>query len=58
MKIFVSGVCGFIASNLANKLHELGYHVYGVDNLQFGYSKNLSDSMDHFYEVLDFSEVN
>ena len=32
-KIFITGICGFVGSNLANYFHLLGYKVYGIDNL-------------------------
>jgi len=41
MKIFITGIAGFVASNVANKLHELGHDIYGVDNLIFGCKENL-----------------
>jgi UDP-glucose 4-epimerase len=39
--VFITGCCGFVASNVANKLVKLGYDVYGCDNLRFGYRDNL-----------------
>jgi UDP-glucose 4-epimerase len=39
--VFITGICGFVASNVANKLYKLGYDVSGVDNLQFGFKENL-----------------
>lgn len=32
-KIFITGICGFVGSNLALYFHSLGYKVYGIDNL-------------------------
>jgi UDP-glucose 4-epimerase len=55
MKIFITGIAGFIGSNLANKLHELGYTVAGCDTLQFGYKKNLASGM-AFYNK-DFKDL-
>src|SRR5574343_89264 len=43
--IFVTGIAGFIGSNLANELHDRGYTVKGCDNLQFGYPDNLNDDI-------------
>ena len=41
-KIFITGVCGFLGSNLALYFHSLGYKVYGADNLlRKGSEKNL-----------------
>lgn len=38
MKIFISGIAGFIASNLAEKLNSLGHDVVGVDSLENYYT--------------------
>tara|TARA_Y100000590_G_scaffold63078_1_gene67669 strand:- start:12916 stop:13953 length:1038 start_codon:yes stop_codon:yes gene_type:complete len=32
-RIFITGICGFLGSNLANYFQSLGYKVYGIDNL-------------------------
>ena len=32
-RIFITGICGFVGSNLANYFLLNGYKVYGVDNL-------------------------
>lgn len=32
-KIFITGICGFLGSNLALYFHSLGHKVYGADNL-------------------------
>ena len=32
-RIFITGVCGFLGSNLASYFQSLGYQVYGIDNL-------------------------
>jgi len=39
--VLISGIAGFIASNVANKLVKLGYAVFGYDNLKFGFKDNL-----------------
>ncbi len=47
MRIIVTGVAGFIGSNLADRLLELGHTVVGVDNLSTGqdsFIKHLSSS--------------
>lgn len=33
MKIFITGVAGFLGSHLADRMLELGYDVVGIDNL-------------------------
>ncbi len=42
-KWLITGVAGFIGSNLLEKLLKLGQHVIGVDNLSTGYMHNLLD---------------
>ncbi|MCX6302666.1 MAG: GDP-mannose 4,6-dehydratase [Bacteroidia bacterium] len=42
MRILITGVAGFIGSNLAGKLLEAGYEVIGVDNFSFGFERNIS----------------
>lgn len=44
MNIIITGVAGFIGSNLAKKLLELNYNVIGIDNLSYG-------SLDNIYEI-------
>lgn len=39
--IFITGVCGFIGYSLANKLIDLGYEVYGCDNMSSYYDITL-----------------
>ena len=42
-KIFITGICGFLGSNLAHYFHSNGYKVYGIDNLsRKGTEKNLN----------------
>jgi UDP-glucose 4-epimerase len=43
--ILVSGVCGFIASNLTKELIKKGYRIVGVDNLQTGKLDNIKELM-------------
>jgi len=47
MKILITGVAGFIGSNLAKKLIEGGNKVFGIDNLSYGSLKNLDDVIKH-----------
>jgi len=42
----ITGVAGFIGSNLARSLLDRGYDVHGVDNFQTGREKNLTDLRD------------
>jgi UDP-glucose 4-epimerase len=41
MKILITGVAGFIGSNLAAKLLEKGHTVIGIDNLNYGFLRNV-----------------
>lgn len=41
MKILITGVAGFIGSNLAAKLLKHGHHVIGIDNLNYGFMRNI-----------------
>ena len=54
MKILITGVAGFIGSNLAKALLEKGYEVAGLDNLSQGFLMNMAQFQCHprftFYE--------
>lgn len=41
MKIFITGVAGFLGSHLADRFIELGHTVVGVDNLIGGFRRNV-----------------
>lgn len=41
LKILVTGVAGFIGSNLADRLVAAGHHVIGIDNLAYGISSQI-----------------
>ena len=47
MKHLITGVTGFVASNLARKLLEAGHHVTGIDNMSCGYFSNIADLIGH-----------
>lgn len=46
MKILITGVAGFIGSNLAARLLAEGYEVSGIDNLAYGLRENVPDGVD------------
>ena len=48
MKIFITGVAGFLGSNLAFNLVGRGYDVSGNDNLICGYKDNISSDINFF----------
>ena len=40
--IIITGVAGFIGSNLALRLVNEGFKVIGIDNLSYGYERNIT----------------
>jgi nucleoside-diphosphate-sugar epimerase len=46
MKIAVTGVAGFIGSNLADRLLREGHDVVGIDNLAYGPKEQVPDGVD------------
>jgi UDP-glucose 4-epimerase len=50
MKIFITGVAGFLGSHLADRMIELGHSVSGNDTLIGGYRDNINDKVD-FYHI-------
>ncbi|MCZ2258636.1 NAD-dependent epimerase [Sporosarcina sp. G11-34] len=44
MKILITGVAGFIGSQLAKKLYSLGYSIIGIDNLNNYYEVSLKEN--------------
>ena len=47
MEILITGVAGFIGSNLAKRLLEREYTVIGVDNLNYGFMRNIEFAKDN-----------
>ena len=47
MKIIITGVTGFIGSNLAARLLDIGHSVMGIDNLSYGFERNLELIKNH-----------
>lgn len=48
MKIFITGVAGFLGSHLADRMIELGHEVIGNDNLLGGYKDNVDPRVKFF----------
>ncbi|TMM58212.1 NAD-dependent epimerase/dehydratase family protein [Maribacter algarum] len=46
-KVLVTGVAGFLGSNLLSKLLNEGHHVVGIDNLSMGRLENIQGSLNH-----------
>ena len=49
-KILITGVAGFLGSHLAEKLHDLGHQIVGIDNMMGGYEDNV-------YEKIEFHKM-
>ena len=50
MKVFITGVAGFLGSHLADRLIEKGYEVVGVDNLDGGFIENVNKKVEFYQE--------
>jgi len=51
MKVFISGVAGFLGSHLADRMLVLGHEVVGTDNLIGGYEDNVNPKIKfHTYD--------
>ena len=57
-KIFITGVAGFLGSHIADRMIELGYEVFGVDNLVGGFMENVNPKVKFFKEDCnDFEKI-
>jgi UDP-glucose 4-epimerase len=56
MKIFITGVAGFLGSHLADKLLKLGFEVCGVDNLIGGELSNVNPKVR--FNIADCNNLN
>lgn len=53
-KIIITGVAGFIGSNLAERLIHEGYSVIGIDNLAYGVKEQIPDEVEfHQLDIRD-----
>jgi len=50
MKILITGVAGFIGSNLGNRLIKEGHQIVGIDNLSYGVKEQIPKGVD-FYKL-------
>ena len=48
MRILVTGVAGFIGSNLAFRLLREGHEVIGIDNLSYGLKENIPEGVEFY----------
>jgi UDP-glucose 4-epimerase len=54
--VLVTGVAGFIGSNLADRLLQKGYHVIGIDNLAYGVREQIPKGVEfHRLDIRDKS---
>lgn len=56
MRIFISGIAGFLGSHIADKMLENGHDVVGVDTLMGGYLDNVPE--DAVFHQVDCSYLN
>ena len=47
MKILITGAAGFVGSNLAARLLERNHTVIGIDNLSYGFMRNVEPLMNN-----------
>ena len=58
MKIFISGIAGFLGSHLADKMISLNHKVFGCDNLIGGYLDNVPNKAEfHQVDCNDYSTM-
>lgn len=50
MRVLITGVAGFIGSNLADRLLQEGHEVVGLDNLTYGLKENIPEDV-NFYQI-------
>src|SRR3989338_4153731 len=56
-RIVITGVAGFIGSNLADYLLEKGYEVVGIDNLSYGVREQVPDAVKFYCEDICSREI-
>jgi Nucleoside-diphosphate-sugar epimerases len=57
MRIFITGVAGFLGSHLADRMIELGQEVVGVDNLVGGYLDNVNPKVEFYQADCEYLEL-
>ena len=55
MKIFITGLAGFLGSNLGIRLANKGHEIYGNDNLVGGYESNIDKRF--FFNKVDCCDL-
>jgi UDP-glucose 4-epimerase len=56
-KVLITGVAGFIGSNLASRLLAEGYGVLGIDNLAYGLRENVPDGVEFHRVDIRYKEI-
>lgn len=57
-KVLITGVAGFIGSNLADRLIQKGYKVIGIDNLAYGVREQVPEGVEfHQVDIRDKSII-
>ena len=57
-KVLITGVAGFIGSNLAGRLIKKGYKVIGIDNLSYGVREQIPEGVEfHQVDIRDKSII-
>ncbi len=57
MKIYITGIAGFLGSHLADHFLQEGHEVAGIDNLIGGYEDNVPTGVDFCYGDMDGFEI-
>ena len=57
MRILITGVAGFIGSNLADSLIKNNYDVIGIDNLSYGSLTQVPDEVDFMNLILEIKTL-
>ena len=57
IRILITGVAGFIGSNLAAALLERGYHVVGLDNMSQGTQLNIASFISHPAFEMHYADI-
>jgi UDP-glucose 4-epimerase len=57
MKVFITGVAGFIGSNLANELLRLKHEVIGIDNMSYGNFRNINQLLNNHHFKFIFGDI-
>ena len=58
MKIFISGIAGFLGSHLADAFISEGHDVFGCDNLSGGYIENVpAGAIWEVADLCDFQKI-